>query len=260
MAWWGKLIGGTLGFMMGGPLGALLGGSLGHQFDANRRGGGVRALPGGQERIQLAFFTATFSVMGHIAKADGQVSQQEIQMAKSLMDQMRLDKQQREAAIDLFEQGKHADFPLNDVLHQFRKECQRRTTVLRMFIEIQVQAAMADGRLDPQENLILLHAADVLGFDQSEVENLINLVSGTAGHVGRQPARSIEQAYKILGASKNDSDVDIKKSYRRLMNQHHPDKLVAKGVPEEMVKLATEKTQEIRSAWEQVRDDRRKAA
>ena len=129
-----------------------------------------------------------------------------------------------------------------------------------MFIEIQVQAAMADGRLDPQENSILLHAADVLGFDQSEVENLINLVSGTAGHVGRQPARSIEQAYKILGASKNDSDVDIKKSYRRLMNQHHPDKLVAKGVPEEMVKLATEKTQEIRSAWEQVRDDRRKAA
>ena len=93
-----------------------------------------------------------------------------------------------------------------------------------------------------------------------EVEHLINLVSGTAGHGGRQPARSIEQAYKILGASKNDSDVDIKKSYRRLMNQHHPDKLVAKGVPEEMVKLATEKTQEIRSAWEQVRDDRRKAA
>ncbi len=152
MAWWGKLIGGSLGFMMGGPLGALLGTTLGHQFDAKRRGAGVRALPGDQERIQLAFFTATFSVMGHIAKADGQVSQQEIQMAKSLMDQMRLDKQQRKAAIDLFEQGKHTDFPLNDVLHQFRHECQRRTTVLRMFIEMQVQAAMADGRLDPQEN------------------------------------------------------------------------------------------------------------
>ena len=260
MAWWGKLIGGTLGFMMGGPLGALLGTTLGHQFDANRRGAGMRALPGDQERIQLAFFTATFSVMGHIAKADGQVSQQEIQMAKSLMDQMRLDKQQRKAAIDLFDQGKHTDFPLNDVLLQFRNECQRRTTVLRMFIEIQVQAAMADGRLDPQENSILLHAADALGFDQSEVENLINLISGTAGHAGRTPARSIDQAYKILGASKNESDAEIKKSYRRLMNQHHPDKLVAKGVPEEMVKLATEKTQEIRSAWEQVRDHRKKAA
>ena len=72
-------------------------------------------------------------------------------MAKSLMDQMRLDKQQRKAAIDLFDQGKHTDFPLNDVLHQFRNECQRRTTVLRMFIEIQVQAAMADGRLDPKK-------------------------------------------------------------------------------------------------------------
>ena len=100
----------------------------------------------------------------------------------------------------------------------------------------------------------------MLGFDQSEVDNLINLISGTAGHVGSKPARSIDQAYKILGASKDDADADIKKSYRRLMNQHHPDKLVAKGVPEEMVKLATEKTQEIRSAWEQVRDHRKKAA
>jgi len=257
MAWWGKLIGGTLGFMMGGPLGALIGTTLGHQLDANEQGARMRVLPGDQERIQLSFFVATFSVMGHIAKADGHVSQQEIQMATSLMDQLHLDKQQRKAAIDLFDQGKQANFPLNDVLDQFRNECQRRTNVLRMFIEIQVQAAMADGRLDPQEKSILIHTADLLGFDQSEVEHLINLISGTSGHAGGEAARSLDQSYKILGTSKDDSDATIKKAYRRLMNQHHPDKLISKGVPGEMIELATEKTRKIRSAWEQVRDHRK---
>ena len=196
MAWWGKLIGGTLGFMMGGPLGALLGTTLGHQVDANNVGFGSQ--PDGLERIQLSFFVATFSVMGHIAKADGQVSQKEIQMATNLMDQLRLNTQQRKAAIDLFDEGKHANFPLKEVLLQFRNECQRRTTVMRMFIEIQVQAAMADGRLDPQENSILLEAADVLGFDRSEVEYLINLISSTSGHSVGDTARSIDQSYKAL--------------------------------------------------------------
>ncbi len=134
MAWWGKMIGGTVGFMLGGPLGALLGGSIGHQFDARRgRAGGTGFLPGAQERTQAAFFTATFSVMGHLAKADGHVSQHEIQAASGLMDRMQLNPSQRQAAIDLFEQGKQSAFPLDDVLQQFRTECHRRVTLVRMF-------------------------------------------------------------------------------------------------------------------------------
>ena len=147
MAWWGELIGGTVGFMLGGPLGALLGSSVGHQFDARgRQKGSGKFLPGNQERTQAAFFTATFSVMGHLAKADGRVSAQEIQAASAVMSQMQLTPSQREAAIDLFEQGKEPDFPLDDILKQFRTECHRRMTLLRMFLEIQVQAALADGR------------------------------------------------------------------------------------------------------------------
>ena len=152
MAWWGKLIGGAMGFMLGGPLGALLGGSIGHQFDSGlRRKGGVFATAD-QERIQAAFFTATFSVMGHLAKADGRVSEHEIQTARNLMQQMHLNQAQQKAAIELFDQGKDSDFPLEEVLHQFRNECHRRTTLLRMFLEIQVQAALADGHMDPAEN------------------------------------------------------------------------------------------------------------
>ncbi|GIS91700.1 MAG: hypothetical protein CM1200mP20_17410 [Pseudomonadota bacterium] len=108
---------------------------------------------------------------------------------------------------------------------------------------------MADGRLDATENRILLHSAEVLGFSAEEVENLIGLISGAASRPGQQPGRTIQQSYAVLGCRGNAGS-EIKKSYRRLMNQHHPDKLGAKGMPEEMIKLATEKTQEIRAAWE----------
>jgi DnaJ like chaperone protein len=195
--------------------------------------------------------------MGHLAKADGQVSEHEIQAARSLMHQMRLNKAQREAAIDLFEKGKEPDFPLDAVLHQFRSECHRRTTLLRMFLEIQVQAAWADGRIDPAENRILAHVGEVLGFSAAEIEQLVNLVSGATGQgqSGRR-MQPLEDAYQVLGISADAPDGEVKKAYRRLTNQHHPDKLVAKGMPEEMIQLANEKTQEIRSAWERVRDHR----
>ena len=252
MAWWGKMIGGALGFMMGGPLGALLGGTIGHQFDSGMAGSSRMGI-GDNERTQAAFFTATFSVMGHIAKADGHVSEHEIQAARSLMRQMQLNDAQQTAAIDLFQKGKEPDFPLDEVLQQFRSECHRRTTLLRMFLEIQIQAAMADGRMDPAESRVLRHVGDVLGFDASQIEQLINFVSGAAGGQQIQP---VAEAYKVLGISEDASDPEVKKAYRRLTNQHHPDKLVAKGMPEEMVKLANEKTQEIRRAWERIRDHR----
>lgn len=257
MAWWGKVIGGALGFMMGGPLGALLGGAIGHQFDGGMKLGGAGGMGARLERTQAAFFTATFSVMGHVAKADGRVSQHEIQAARSLMQQMRLDEAQKKAAIDLFQQGKAPDFPLDAVLAQFKTECHRQTTLLRMFFEIQVQAAMADGRMDPAEGRVLRHVGEALGFDRGQIEQLINFVSGAAGtHAAGSQVQPISEAYKVLGVAETASDDEIKKAYRRLTNQHHPDKLVAKGMPEEMIKLANEKTQEIRKAWERIRDHR----
>ena len=258
MAWWGKLIGGALGFMMGGPLGAMLGGTIGHQFDSGMSGSSRMGI-GDNERTQAAFFTATFSVMGYIAKADGRVSEHEIQAARSLMRQMQLNDAQQTAAIDLFQKGKEADFPLDEVLQQFRSECHRRTTLLRMFLEIQVQAAMADGRMDPAESQVLRHIGEMLGFDAPQIEQLINFVSGAASGHGQQ-VQPVSEAYQLLGVAPDASDAEVKKAYRRLTNQHHPDKLVAKGMPEEMVKLANEKTQEIRKAWERIRYHRTEKA
>ena len=262
MSWWGKLIGGAFGFMLGGPLGALLGAALGHNFDK-----GLKALPddmpfeaGDRERIQTAFFTATFSVMGRMAKADGRVSSAEIRMAEAVMAQMSLDGAMRETAISLFNQGKAADFDLDPVLEQFRRECHGRRTLIGMFIEIQLQAAYADGRLDPAEERMLLHICRQVGVSEIEFRRLERMVRAeraaeTGGRGTRQAGGrlSVQQAYQLLGVDPGASDAEVKRAYRRLLSQHHPDKLVSKGLPEEMMKLAAQKTHEIRQAYERIR-------
>ncbi len=256
MSWWGKIIGGTFGFMMGGPLGAMLGGALGHQFDrglSDHSSGGV----GGQERVQTAFFTATFSVMGHVAKADGTVSGSEIALARHVMAQMQLNETQRLAAMRLFEEGKRSSFPLDEVLEQFRFECHRRTTLIRMFLEIQIQSALADGTLHAAERQLLAKVAEALGIPKGTFEQILNMIQGAAhggGPAGRGP--SLADDYKVIGVKKSATDAEVKKAYRRLISQHHPDKLVAKGLPEEMVKLATDKTQQIRAAYERIMTSR----
>ncbi|MFQ6021818.1 MAG: co-chaperone DjlA [Acidiferrobacterales bacterium] len=266
MAWWGKIIGGAFGFMLGGPLGAALGAALGHQVDAalgDRPG--VRYRIGDQERVQAAFFTATFSIMGHVAKADGRVSEHEISMAEAVMTQMGLSPDQRTAAINLFNEGKQPDFPLNDVLDQFRRECHHRHTLMQMFLEIQLQAAFADRRLEPDESRVVLHIFERLGFSRQEFEYLIGTIRGAqhyhdyyAGAERAAPKPSLADAYAVLGVPHEANDDEIKKAYRRLMSQHHPDKLVAKGLPEEMMALAKEKVQEINRAYDQIRETRRR--
>jgi len=256
MAWWGKIIGGAFGFMLGGPLGAMLGAALGHNFDKGLKltaeHGGMAY--GDQERVQAAFFTATFSIMGHIAKADGKVTQAEIANTEAIMARMRLDPQQRKAAIKLFDEGKADDFPLDDVLVQFRKECHRRISLIQMFLEIQISTAFSDQKLHPAEKAILYKIADALGFPRRQLDHLFHLAGGVASPKTEKAA--INEAYEMLGVSKNASDADVKKAYRRLMNQHHPDKLVSKGLPEEMIKLANEKTQQIKEAYERIKKSR----
>lgn len=258
MSWWGKVIGGTVGFVLGGPLGALLGTALGHQLDKQSRAEGGY---GTQERVQTAFFTASFSVLGHLAKADGRVSRDEIEFAEAVMAHMALQPEQRRLAIELFREGKAPGFDLGEVLAQFRRECHRRSSLMRIFLEIQLQAAYADGVMDAKERAVLLNSFDKLGFSRADFEQLDMLVRAAKHFTGRpgkeeavaSPEQLMTEAHGILGISQEVSDAEVKQAYRRLMSQHHPDKLVAKGLPEEMVKLANEKTAEIKSAYEQIK-------
>ena len=259
MSWWGKVLGGTFGFMMAGPLGALLGAALGNYFD-----GGLDSIglddslgPGMTERVQSVFFATTFTVMGYVAKADGRVTRDEIKLAEQVMDNMRLGTEQRKVAINLFNEGKKPDFPLTEVLHQFRSEVLRRRNLVQMFLEIQIATAMADGELDVQEKNCLQDIAAAVGFRAGQFEALLGRVSGQAHFMDEVSLAAREEAaYELLGVDSSASDAELKRAYRRQMNQHHPDKLVAKGLPEEMVDLATQKTQEIKEAYELLKEKR----
>ena len=115
MNWLGKVIGGAFGFLMGGPLGAVFGAAMGHQFDQGRREQSPfreEVDSADQYRLQMAFLTAVFSVLGHIAKADGRVNEAEIALTRHLMGRLQLSEAMRKTAVRLFTEGKRVDFPL----------------------------------------------------------------------------------------------------------------------------------------------------
>jgi len=284
---WGKLLGGAFGFMIGGPIGAVLGAALGHSFDKGMKLQLTHDVadedlpPGDADRIKMAFFTATFSVMGHIAKADGRVDKSEIALAQALMERMNLDDELRSLAIKLFNEGKQDGFDAEALVLQFRQECQRRTSLYRMFVEILIQAALADGEMSAEEEVALLKVAGILGFTEFSYRQLEILVRYSMGmnqaheagrgargqHTGggRSSGRraapgsgrlSVKDACKVLGVETSDDKATVKRAYRRLMSQHHPDKLVSKGLPDEMIKLATDKTQHIQKAYERVKESK----
>ncbi|MFT5131586.1 MAG: DnaJ like chaperone protein [Gammaproteobacteria bacterium] len=263
MSWWGKLLGGTFGFMLGGPLGAVLGAALGHNFDkglnlSEELGGPHR---GDQQRIQTAFFTASFSVMGAVCKADGQVSDDEIAIAKQVMGQMQLSAEQKKAAVALFNEGKKESFPLQDILQQLKREIGFRPNLQRMFLEIQLYAAYADGLMHPEELKLLHKVCEILRVSRREFEQLDAAIRAQFHHqssnlADKSSGLNLKDAYALLNIASDASDAEVKRAYRRLISQHHPDKLVSKGLPEEMMKIATDRTHEIRQAYEKIKDER----
>ena len=263
MAWWGRVIGGSIGLAGFGPLGAMLGYYIGSKFDRGFSSAGSAADgPQGwtsQERIQTAFFTATFSVLGYVSKLDGHVSPQEIQYADFIMKNMSLSADQRRVAIGLFNVGKGEDFQLDPVLKQFSKECRNQKNIKSMFVQMQLGGAISDGKIDAYENESIRYIADYLGFSVQEYEQMYNSVASGYQVSSGGKAPSLSEDFKILGLSEDADDADIKRAYRRKMSQMHPDKLVSKGLPDEMIEVATEKTKQIRAAYDRIREVRKQS-
>ena len=264
---WGKVLGFLFGFMLSKNLfGALIGVWLGHMFDRGR-GFDFDGVTGGKEddvARQAAFFYTTFSIMGHVAKAKGQVTNHEIAFASAYMNKLGLTSELRQQAQDAFREGKTTGFPLKDRLRKFKRICGNRHDLRLMFLEIQIQVAFSDGELDSKEREVLHTIAKLLGYSSRQLDNLLEMIIASAAfhqqpgsgyqqfNGGNAPtsAGQLENAYKILGVSKEDSKSDIKKAYRKLMSQHHPDKLIAKGLPPAMMEAAKEKTQDIQAAYD----------
>lgn len=264
---WGKILGAIFGFMLSKSLfGALFGLWLGHIFDRSRTFNFNGVAGGKEDEIsrQAAFFYTTFSVMGHVAKAKGQVTSHEIAFASAYMDKLGLTSDLREQAQDAFREGKSAGFPLKDRLIKFKRLMGNRQDLLLMFLEIQIQVAFSDGELDSAERSVLHTAAKYLGYSARELDNLLEMIIAGA-NFHQQSGRSysyqgagsvntsgqqLSSAYKVLGIDESADMPAIKKAYKKLMSQHHPDKLIAKGLPPEMMESAKEKTQEIQGAYD----------
>lgn len=261
MIWQGKALGAVVGVFAAGPVGALFGTFIGHLLDvqAETRLRGASAGPT-SIGVQEAFFRATFQVMGHLAKADGRVSQEEIRAARAMMNELRLGEREVRLAIDLFTQGKATDFPLDETLQRLRRICRNRPDLWRMFVQIQVQSALWGGGLHPAARKVLMrvcNALDVSGYELVQMEALLRMQqSARQPQEARASVDRVAQAYEVLGVKASASDGEVTKAYRRLMNQNHPDKLHAKGLPESMMKVAEEKTRQIRAAYEVLRDAR----
>lgn len=267
----GKLAGAFFGYLLtGGSLfGALVGLYFGHLFDKGlSQGDFVGGFHRTQTRqqIQQIFFKTVFSLLGYIAKADGRVSADEIQTAKAVMQQMRLTDQQKQQAINYFSEGKAQSFNYEATLDEYIQVSHQNRMLTQMMLEVLILGALADGEFHQAEEKILLQIFSRLGLSQSDLERMIGMVQGQQHfHQGRdgktyqQPSReaAIKEAYIVLGVKPEASDSELKKAYRRQMNQHHPDKLVSRGMPEEMVKMATEKTQEIKLAYELLVESRK---
>ena len=252
---WGKFFGFAIGFMFGKIIGGIIGLWLGHLYDKKRAE--LSAVIGKGSDRQSLFFNTTFAVMGHVAKASGQVTENDIRMATALMDQMQLTGQPRRDAQTSFNQGKASDFDLKACLKTFRLISMGRKELLQMFLEIQIQTALADGKIDANEHAILLMVAKELGYSQLQLDELLKRWQAEFNfHSGGNHRTSLKDAYDVLGLSESDSDQQIKRAYRKLMNEHHPDKLVAKGLPAEMMELAKKKAQDIQAAYDRVKQDR----
>ena len=259
----GKIIGGLIGYFVGNVFTALLGVFVGHQFDRGLGGFLNPMSRQEQERIRESYFETLFSLLGHLAKSDGRISKVEIAQAEGLMGNMGLDASHRRAAIDLFKQGSKSDFSVDRTMAAFIAVCGRHNNLKRSLLNYLIALALADGELHGAEQSVLQAVAKHLGFSAALFEKLIEMIkaqsqfrgSGNQSQ-GRNAQGQLKAAYTALGVKASNTDAEIKKAYRKLISQNHPDKLIGQGMPEDMVNLATEKTQEIQAAYELIVEHR----
>ncbi len=293
----GKIVGAFFGFLLlRNIIGALIGLYIGHLFDAaikrltNKQN--VEEWLTSDDSKQAIFFYTTFSVMGHVAKASGNVTAEDIQTANEFMTQMHLSGEQVAEAKEAFNEGKSLGFPIKKKINLFKQYFGKRQDLCQFFIEIQIQIAYSDSILEPAEYELLLNIANQLGFTKRHLGQLIVIweaelrfqnykrdqqqknrryerryagSNSNSNSQNKQQGRqqgtnsaspSISDAYALLGVSDKESVQEIKRAYKRLMSKNHPDKLVSKGLPPEMMEVAKQKTQDIQSAYELIKKER----
>jgi DnaJ like chaperone protein len=258
MAMWGKLLGTCFGFMFGRWLGAALGFYLGHMFDKSLKKdfdkvGGFQGF--NREELherQALFFSSCFAVMGHIAKSNGRVSEIHIKAATVFMDEMQLFGEDRKEAQRAFNSGKASEFSLKEAVQDVKEAFGRRFDLLQLFLGISnshylfiLKRYQAEFQFRQQRQH---YQQQQQSQNQSHYKESQQRSSG--GQSAGTQTISRASALAVLGLSAEASEKEIKRAYRKLMSQHHPDKLVSQGLPKHMMELAKKKSQDIQAAYE----------
>ena len=268
----GLLLGAIIGFKTGGLWGMLFGSVIGSMAQ-NWVAENIFGLPSKTARVQQHYFRALFLAIGKLAKIDGIITQDEIRKCENIMHRMQLSSEQRQQAIKYFNQGKKSAFELMPEIENFKRQLGHSFSVKQMFVEMLLEVASANNQINNAEWNLLRQICEQLGFPQQLLLALVNMrgfdVYGqrqSSSHSQNQQQRERYQqapssysqvdSYVVLGVKKSDSKIVIRKAYKKLMSQHHPDKLIAKGLPPEMIEIAKTKTQNIQAAWEDIKQRR----
>ena len=251
-------IGALLGLIFGGPVGLLVGAVTGYIAGLAL----ARSVIGGLRVAQTNLMDSTFSIMGALSKADGVVTRAEINAVERIFDMLRMDQQARSDAKASFNRGKQADFNLDDAVDRLRAITRGRGPLVQLFLQLQCMAIAADGRIDPAEHAMLVRIAQRLGLSEIDVQRLEALLRASTGAGGQQAggmpptANRLDDAYQALGVTPQASDAEVKRAYRKLISENHPDKLAARGLPDSMRAVAEERSREINKAYDLVKEAR----
>ncbi|MCW8957356.1 MAG: co-chaperone DjlA [Gammaproteobacteria bacterium] len=206
---------------------------------------------------QLAFFIALFSVLGRMARVDGRIRPAELELNRKVMDQLKLSLPQQQLANRLFSSGAQADFNLDQVLGRFNRLCSHRASMLQIFVEVQLQMALADGEMESSEQELLNKICKRLDISPAIFNRIEKRVRVTKPADGPQTqskktakAMSLASACDLLEVSRWDSEQAITQAYRRQLSIHHPDKMMARGCNDDEVQAAMVQLQEIKRAYE----------
>ena len=253
-----KLIGIVAGYYFFGWWGVFFGFLLGSFIDRVRAFGSGAMNPMQNLLRQAVFIETVFISMGKLAKADGRVSEEEVAHVEQFMQKLGMTAEHRQQAIALFKKGADPEFDIEPTYKRFMAVCGHTRNLKEMLLVYLIVMALADGHFHPAEEELLMDIAGRLGYGREAFKRMMDMVLNQSHFGGSQitTAAALEDAYKALGVTQDSSEAEIKRAYRKLMSQYHPDKLIGQGMPEDMIKMATEQAKEIQLAYDLVKKSR----
>jgi DnaJ like chaperone protein len=261
----GTLIGGSIGFMMGGPLGAILGGAIGSNFG----GGGARVHPGARMgmgggygygygagprtgfnplQAQQTFMVALISLAAKVAKADGAVDPAEVKRFDEFLKQnLGMAAEERRVAARIFNEARDSDIPAEEFARQIRQVMGHQPDRLKDLVALLVSVAMADGQYHEKEEALIRRIAVEMGLSSRDYDEAVSIFN---------PRASVDTSYTVLGVTREATDAEVKKAYRRLAREYHPDVVANKGMGEDFQKFAAEKMRAVNAAYDAIKEAR----